>query len=193
MKIKRDEWLKNQKTIDATKLIFLDESGVNTGMTRLYGRALNGERVVDYVPDVRFHRTSILSSIRLDGTMVPLTFKGALNGELFKKYIQDCLAPTLKKGDIVIMDNLSSHKVSGIKEAIENVGATILYLPPYSPDFNPIEQMWSKIKAYLRKFKARDIDTLFASIGDAFNTVSTSDALGWFSCAGYSIYNIKQL
>jgi hypothetical protein len=101
-----------QKDIDSSKLIFLDESGVNTGMTRLYGRALNGNRVNDYVPDVRFERISILSSVRL-GTMVPLTFGGTLNGDLFKAYIKDCLAPTLKKGDIVVMDNLSSHKVKG--------------------------------------------------------------------------------
>jgi transposase len=165
----------------------LDESGVNTGMTRLYGRALNGNRVNDYVPDVRFERISILSSIRLDGTMVPLTFEGALNGDLFKAYIKDCLAPTLKKGDIVVMDNLSSHKVKGVTEPITKAGATVVYLPPYSPDFNPIELLWSKVKAYLKKVKVRSSDKLFEAIADALNTISLSDISNWFAHDNYSI------
>jgi transposase len=167
--------------------VFLDESGVNTGMTRLYGRSKGSKRVVDYVPDVRYQRTSILSSVRLDGTIVPLTFTGALNGELFVKYITEFLVPTLKKGDIVVMDNLSSHKVNGVIQPIVASGATVLYLPPYSPDFNPIEMMWSKIKAYLRKVKARTPDMLFNTIGEAFNYVSISDISSWFLKDGYSI------
>jgi transposase len=167
--------------------VFLDESGVNTGMTRLYGRAKSNERVVDYVPDVRYQRTSILSSVRLDGTTVPLTFSGALNGEMFVKYIIEFLAPTLKKGDIVIMDNLSSHKVKGVIDPIIATGASVLYLPPYSPDFNPIEMMWSKIKSYLRKVKARTVEALFKAIGDALNSISLSDISAWFSKDGYSI------
>lgn len=156
-------------------------------MTRLYGRALNGNRVNDYVPDVRFERISILSSIRLDGTMVPLTFEGALNGDLFKAYIKDCLAPTLKKGDIVVMDNLSSHKVKGVTEPITKAGATVVYLPPYSPDFNPIELLWSKVKAYLKKVKVRSSDKLFEAIADALNTISLSDISNWFAHDNYSI------
>jgi len=179
--------------MDSTKLIFLDESGVNTGMTRLYGRAFEGERVVDYIPDVRFQRTSILSSVRLDGSYVPMIFSGSLTGELFKEYLKKFLVPTLKPGDIVIMDNLSSHKVAGVNEIIESAKAKIMYLPPYSPDLNPIEQMWSKIKAYLRKIKARTKDTLYAEIKNAFNIVSKVDILGWFGCAGYSKQIIKQL
>ena len=187
MKEKRDEWKEFQKTVDASNLVFLDECGVNTGMTRLYGRAPKEERVVDVVPDVRFHRTTILSSIRSDGVTVPCVFEGALNGELFREYVRKFLAPTLSPGDIVAMDNLSSHKVSSVVEAIEAVGAKVLFLPPYSPDFNPIELMWSKIKAVLRKLKVRDKALLDGAIAFAFDTVTVSDVSGWFSHDGYQL------
>jgi len=173
--------------MDSTRLVFLDETGINIGMTRLYGRAFGGERVVEYIPDVRFARTSILSSMRLDGTMVPFAFEGALNGAIFLEYIKQFLAPTLQEGDIVIMDNLSAHKVKGVEKAIEARGAFAAYLPAYSPDLNPIEQMWSKIKAYLRKVKARTSDALFEAIIDALNLISQSDIKGWFSDANYSV------
>lgn len=168
-------------------MIFLDESGINTGMTRLYGRAPSNERVVEYVPDVRFERTSILSSLRINGDMVPFVFEGALNGDLFKAYVCEFLVPTLHRGDIVIMDNLSSHKVKGIVEAITGVGASVVYLPPYSPDLNPIEMMWSKMKAYLRKVKARTKEILDTAIADALKTVTTLDIKAWFAENGYSI------
>jgi transposase len=174
--------------MEINKLVFLDESGTNTGMTRLYGRGPSAERVVDYTPDVRFERTSILSSVRLNGELVPFVFEGALNGELFKAYITQCLAPTLKKGDIVIMDNLTSHKVAGVVDPIIAAGAKVVYLPPYSPDFNPIEKMWSKIKAYLRKVKARTKESLEKAIADALDCVTTSDILAWFVDCGYSIH-----
>ena len=173
--------------MDVDKLVFLDESGVNTGMTRLYGRGSSHERVVDYTPDIRFERISILSSLRLNGDMVPLVFEGALNGNLFKEYISKCLAPSLRKGDIVIMDNLSSHKVKGVVDPILAVGAHVVYLPPYSPDLNPIELMWSKIKAYLRKAKVRSAELMEGAIADALACVSLSDIQAWFSCDGYSI------
>lgn len=182
---KREEWNVLQQAMNSNQLVFLDECGVNTGMTRLYGRAKGQVRVVDYVPDVRFHRTTILSSVRLDGTTVPFAFKGALNGKLFVAYITEILVPTLKKGDIVIMDNLSSHKVAGVAEAIKNAGASILYLPPYSPDLNPIELMWSKLKSFLRKAKARTADLLMDAIGEAFDTISTLDIQHWFEKNGY--------
>ena len=185
VKIKRDAWRASQPEMDIDKLIFLDESGLNTGMTRLYGRSSGKERVVDYIPDVRFERTTILSSIRANGDMVPLIFEGALNGELFKAYISKCLAPTLNEGDIVIMDNLSSHKVEGVVDLIIAAGASVIYLPPYSPDFNPIEMMWSKIKAYLRKIKARTNELLETAIAEALGHVTKSDILAWFGENGY--------
>lgn len=174
--------------MEIDKLVFLDESGTNTGMTRLYGRSPSDERVVDYTPDVRFERTSILSSVRINGDMVPLVYDGALNGELFKAYLIQCLVPTLREGDIVIMDNLTSHKVAGIVDPIIAVGAKVAYLPPYSPDFNPIEMMWSKIKAYLRKVKARSKESLEVAIAEALDCVSVSDILAWFAECGYSIH-----
>lgn len=168
-------------------MVFLDESGVNTGMTRLYGRAAKHERVVEAVPDTRFHRTTILSSVRLDGTTVPFVFEGALNGDIFRIYINQLLVPSLKPGDIVIMDNLSSHKVSGITEAIEAVGASVMFLPPYSPDLNPIELMWSKIKAILRKLKIRAKELMCNAIATAFDSISTDDIYAWFRHDGYNL------
>jgi transposase len=185
---RRSEWKAKQNGLEAARLVFLDESGVNTGMTRLYGRAAKHQRVREAVPDVRFHRTTILSSVRLDGTTIPFVFEGALNGDLFRAYVRQWLAPSLKPGDLVIMDNLSSHKVSGVVEAIEAVGASVEFLPPYSPDLNPIELMWSKIKAVLRKLKVRAKELLDEAIAQAFSAVSLSDISGWFRHDGYGIH-----
>ena len=184
---KRRDWRKSQSTLEAARLVFLDESGVNTGMTRLYGRADKHHRVLEAVPDTRFHRTTILSSLRLDGTTIPFVFDGALNGDIFRVYITQLLAPSLKPGDIVVMDNLSNHKVSGIAEAIETVGASVVFLPPYSPDLNPIELMWSKIKAILRKLKIRAKEFLDDAIAFAFDCISSSDTSGWFMHDGYAL------
>lgn len=187
VKQKRKEWREFQKTVDFSKLIFLDESGVNLGMTRLYGRAQKNARIRDAVPDVRFHRTTVLSSVRLDGTMAPCVFEDSLNGDIFREYVRCFLLPTLRPGDIVVMDNLSSHKVKGIVEAIESVGAFVKFLPPYSPDFNPIELMWSKMKAILRKLKIRTKEFLNDAIAKALAAVSCDDILGWFQHDGYQL------
>jgi len=165
--------------------VFLDESGVNTDETRHYGRAEGGKRVHDSTPLNTPASTTILSSIRTSGETVYTTFAGAMNGDRFKEYLRECLTPTLKPGDIVIMDNLRSHKVQGVKELIESVGATVFYLPPYSPDLNPIEQMWSKIKAFLRTVKARSVEALEKAIPTAFHTISTPDVFNWFAFTGY--------
>ena len=170
----------------APSLVFIDESSINIGMARLYGRAFGEERVIDYVPDVRFDRLSILSSMRLDGALVPLAYKGTLNGELFLAYIKQCLVPTLNEGDIVVMDNASPHKVKGVVDAIEEKGAYVLWLPTYSPDLNPVEQMWSKVKSHLRKAKARTLDALYIALKDALDSISLSDVKAWFALANYS-------
>ena len=188
VKTSRDAWKASQPKMNIEQLVFLDESGVNTGMTRLYGRSFSNERIIDYTPDVRFERTTILSSIRVNGNMVPLVFEGALNGEFFKAYISQCLAPTLNKGDIVIMDNLTSHKVKGVIEPIIAAGASVIYLPPYSPDLNPIELMWSKMKAHLRKVKARTKELLEIAIAEALEHITISDIMGWFNENGYSTH-----
>jgi transposase len=165
---KRESFIKEQKGLSAEQRVFLDESGSNTGMTRKYGRAVEKERVYDRAPINHGNQTAIISSIRLCGSTVPVTLSGAMNGEQFKHYITTNLVPALHQGDIVIMDNLSSHKADGIKEAVEKAGATVMYIPPYSPDLNPIEEMRSQLKAYLRKAKARTNDSLLAAIVAGF-------------------------
>ena len=186
IKARREEWQEQQKTMDQNRLVFLDESGVNLNMTRRYGRAIGKARVYDYVPLNTPRNTTLLSSIRIeDAAMVHKEISGALNGVIFLEYIRNDLAPTLRQGDIVIMDNLRVHKVAGVRQAIEEKGATVLYLPPYSPDLNPIEMLWSKIKAFLREQKARDAAILLDKIQEAYDKVSLQDILGWFAAAGY--------
>ena len=179
--------------VAAGRLVFLDESGVNTNMSRRYARSAIGQRANDAIPLNTGKSTTILSSVRLDGTIIPVFFAGAVNQERFAHYLKEHLIPTLKPGDIVIMDNLRTHKVDGVAALIQSVGAFPLYLPPYSPDLNPIEEMWSKIKAYLRKVKARVSNKLDQAIIDAFSTVSLSDISGWFEHSGYSYSKIKML
>ena len=155
-------------------------------MIRRYARARGKLRVHDYAPKGTPKKTTLVSSVRLDGTLAYRYFQGSLNGDNFLEYVKEVLVPTLRKGDIVVMDNLSCHKVKGVKEAIEAAGASVRYLPPYSPDLNPIEMMWSKIKALLRKWRKTTVSELHAVIPDAFNAVSKVDILGWFGASGYS-------
>ena len=184
----RKEWKEKQEhhvELPVDKLVFLDESGVNIDMVRRYGRAKNKNRVNDYAPVNTPKKTTLVSSVRLDGTQAYEFFQGSLNGKNFLSYVKNTLIPTLKKGDIVVMDNLSCHKVKGVKEAIEEAGASVLYFPPYSPDFNPIEMMWSKIKALLRNWKTDTPELLHSVIPDAFSSISVSDISGWFTASGY--------
>jgi transposase len=170
----------------AAGLVFVDESGVSTKLTRLRGRAPAGQRVVGRVPHGHYQTTTLISGIRLDGPCAPWLFEGAMDGEMFLAWVVHGLAPALQKGDLVIMDNLATHKVSGVLEAIEAVGARLLYLPPYSPDFNPIENMWSKIKQILRSLAPRTETELILAAKIAFEAVSTADCLGFFSNAQYA-------
>ena len=184
----RKEWKEKQENhveLPVDKLVFLDESGVNIDMVRRYGRAKNKNRVNDYAPVNTPKKTTLVSSVRLDGTQAYEFFQGSLNGKNFLSYVKNTLIPTLKKGDIVVMDNLSCHKVKGVKEAIEEAGASVLYLPPYSPDFNPIEMTWSKMKTLLRNWKTDTPELLHSVIPDAFSSVSVSDISGWFTASGY--------
>lgn len=166
-------------------LIFLDESGVNLGMVRRYGRAIGGQRVVDHSPLNKPQGTTLLSALRADGVFAQTGYSGGTTKEKFLKYVQEILVPALNPGEIVIMDNLAAHHAPQVAQMIEQAGAHLLYLPPYSPDFNPIEKLWSKIKAYLRKCRDLTVDALGKSIQEAFDTVSISDCHNWFSCAGY--------
>jgi transposase len=175
--------------MELKKLVFIDESGAKTNMTRLYGRAKNGARVVDATSGGHWSTTTMISSIRLDGSTAPMVVNGATNKEVFKVYVEKFLLPTLNKGDVIILDNLSAHKNKEIRELIESAGADLWYLPPYSPDLNPIEKMWSKVKSILRKLKARTEAELVTAIAQALGHVTPQDVKGWFKSCGYA--NIK--
>jgi len=179
----RSKWKEKIKAIDPNRFVFLDETSVNCGMTRLYGRAPKNERIYDYVPDVRFKRTSVISTIRLNGDSVPFMFKGTLNGDLFIGYIEQYLAPTLNESDILVLDSCSAHKKYEL-DAVYEKGADVWFLPRYSPDLNPCENAWSKTKSSLRKDKARSENDLEKAMG--LSLVFTSDdLLGWFMHCGY--------
>ena len=182
---KRAAWREKTAGLDLSRLVFLDESGAKTNMTRLYGRSFDGKRIVDGVPHGHWCATTMISGLRLDGDTPTMVIEGPTDGDVFQAYVDHVLAPTLNSGDIVVMDNLSPHKMAGVRLAIESRGAQAWFLPPYSPDMNPIEKMWSKIKAFLRKAKARTKEALFEAIGEALKTVTKSDAIGWFSSCGY--------
>jgi len=171
--------------MDPQRLVFLDESGAKTNMTRLYGRALRGERVVDYVPDGRWESLTMLSALRVNGNTVAMVYQGGTDILAMQTYVESFLATTLKAGDIVVMDNLSSHRNAEVVGMIEATRAEVWFLPRYSPDYNPIEEMWSKIKACLRKVKARSRKKLINAIGKAHESVTAQDAAGWFAHCGY--------
>jgi len=167
--------------------VFVDESGANTAMDRTHGRAPSGVRVDGPVPHGHWKVTTLTAAVRLGG--VPesacLAFDGATNTACFEAYVAECLAPSLRPGDIVIMDNLSCHKTAEVARLIASAGAEVRYLPAYSPDLNPIERLFSKLKAALRKAKARTVDALIAAIGDALRAIRPGDIVGWFRHSGY--------
>ena len=154
-------------------------------MTRLYGRSARGKRCHDNAPDGRWETVTVLSSIRLDGATESIMFEGAVDRKMFEAYIGQILGPSLRAGDIVVMDNLGSHKSQWAREFVESRSANYLFLPAYSPDFNPIEKMWSKIKQILRGMKARTQDELFAAVAKALDMITADDAQGWFKSCGY--------
>ncbi len=155
-------------------------------MTRLRGRSPKGERLVCHAPHGHWRTTTMISSVRLDGTTACMTIEGATNTEVFHAYVREVLVPSLRPGDIVVMDNLGAHKNERTIALIEQVGAEVRFLPAYSPDLNPIEMMWSKVKALLRKAQARTHPDLLHAIASALNAVTPQDALGWFAACGYS-------
>lgn len=158
-------------------------------MTRRFARAPKGVRAMGSAPFNQGSNVTIVGALGLKGVTAAMDFEGPINGTIFRTFVERVFAPTLTAGDVVLMDNLPAHKVFGIREAIEEAGATLMYLPPYSPDFSPIEQCWSKVKTWLRTVKARTVDALYQAIEDAFDQVTTSDAHGWFRHCGYSIYS----
>jgi len=161
--------------------------GVSLGMTRLYGWSLRGKRIEEYVPDVRFERTSVIAAIGLEGYIAPWTYKNTLNGNLWTVPIKDILTPEMKAGDILILDNLSVHKVKNMEclKPLTDKGVTIIWLPPYSSDLNPIELSWSKLKAYIRKRKPRTFDELIECIKEGIEKITKDDIENWFRHDGY--------
>jgi transposase len=173
--------------VDVEQLIFLDESGATTQMTRSYARAPRGQRVKEAIPQGRWQILTMLAALTTRGLEAPMTIAEPTDGDIFLAYWEQVLCPRLRPGQVVIMDNLSAHKVAGVRELIEAVGARLLYLPPYSPDLNPIEQAWSKVKQILRALKARTPDVLENAVADALAAITPENATGWFSHCGYSL------
>jgi len=166
-------------------LKFIDESGVNLGLTRWYGRARPGQRVVEGTPGDSGAHYTLLAALSAQGVQAPWVLEGAMDGVAFAVYIEQILVPTLHRGDIVVMDNLTFHKAPHIRALIESVGAHLEFLPPYSPDLNPIELCWSKVKAALRTAKARTFEALVTALADALGAVTEQDAKAWFAHCGY--------
>lgn len=169
------------------QLVFLDESGVTTQMTRSHGRAPRGERIAEATPHRRWEVVTTLGALSLRGLQAAMTVAAPTDGDIFLAYVGQVLAPSLRPGDVVVLDNLGAHKVSGIAAAVEAAGARLLYLPPYSPDLNPIEQAWSKFKQNLRSAKARSADALDQAIHDALAAITADNATGWFRHCGYAL------
>jgi transposase len=154
-------------------------------MARTHGRAPRGERLRAAIPHGHWHTTTFVAGLRNSGMIAPLVLDGPINGELFQAYVEQVLIPELRDGDIVIMDNLGSHKGAGVRTAIEAAGASLLFLPPYSPDFNPIEKAFAKLKAKLRKAAARTVDTLWAAVAQIIDTFTPAECANYFASAGY--------
>ena len=180
-------WADKAQLWETGRLVFVDESGAKTNMTRLYGRAPRGERAHDHAPHGHWCVRTMIASIRADGATACMSIDSATDRDVFLAFVIKVLVPTLRPGDIVVLDNLSAHKSAEAEAAIRSVGAAVEYLPPYSPDLNPIEKMWSKLKAYLRAAEARTSRALNAAIRKAFISVTPSDAQSWFASCGYTL------
>lgn len=165
-------------------MIFLDESGVTTQMTRAYARAGGGQRVAEAAPQGHWKILTILGAFSLRGLVATMTIEEATDGDIFLAYVEHVLCPALRAGDVVVMDNLSAHKVSGVRELIQAAGAELLYLPPYSPDLNPIEKAWAKLKQLLRLLKARTAEALEQAVTQALPCITPDNARAWFRHCG---------
>ena len=185
--IRLERWLfeRLRPSLAASRLLFVDESGVNRALTRLYAWSKHGERAYSHAPVNRGPNVTLLAAISLEGLIAPMQVEAATDGDVFLAYLDQVLCPRLRPGQVVLMDNLPAHKVSGVRERIESVGAELLYLPRYSPEYNPVEQLWSKLKAVLRAIAARTAEALDAAITAAFASITVEDIRGWFRHCGY--------
>ncbi len=185
MTAKRETWKAEQAATPPAKLVFVDETWASTAMTRSHGRGPRGERLVMDVPHGHWKTTTFVVALTLGGLVAPTVVDGAMTGDLFVAYVEQQLAPTLKAGDVVVMDNLSSHHRAGVRAAIEAAGAELRYLPPYSPDLNPIEKAFAKLKALLRKAAKRTIPELEQYLGEALDAFTPEECANYFRSCGY--------
>jgi transposase len=172
---------------DASHLVFIDESGARTNLVRQYGRCLRGRRLVAYAPHGHWKTTTFVVALRSEGLSAPMVLDGAMNGKAFLAYVQQVLVLTLQPDDLVVMDNLSSHKVAGVRQAIEQTGARLMYLPPYSPDLNPIELAFSKLKWLLRSAAERSVETLWSRLGQLLDAFPPQQCRNYFRHCGYPV------
>lgn len=182
---RREAWFDGQLDLDPHTLVFIDETGASTKMARLHGRAPRGERLRAAIPHGHWKTTTFVGALRLTGMTAPMVLDGPMTAEWFLAYTEHVLVPTLRPGDVVILDNLPAHKGSAVREAVEAAGATLLFLPPYSPDFNPIENAFTKLKALLRKAAERSIYALWTTIGRLLEAFTPTECANYFRAAGY--------
>ena len=187
MKGAREAWFERQLDFDPEKLVFIDETGATTKMARLYGRAPRGERCRAAVPHGHW-KTTLTAGLRIGGLAAPMILDGPMDGDAFRAYVARVLVPELESGDVVVMDNLPAHRVRGVREAVEAAGATLLYLPSYSPDFNPIKMAFAKIKAFLRAAAARTIPDLWDALKNALDAFPPNECRNYFAAAGYDAF-----
>ena len=183
---RRLRWRRYQDRIDASRLVFIDETWTKTNMAPLRGWSRRGTRLIEKVPHGHWRTMTLLAALRCDGVMAPCVFDGPINGASFRAYVEQLLTPTLRPGDIVVMDNLGSHKSAAIRHAIRAAGARLFYLPPYSPDLNPIEQVFAKLKTLMRKLRARTVEAVWRGIGSLLSHLSPTECANYFRNAGYA-------
>ncbi len=183
----RKRWRNNQHRLDAKRLVFIDETWAKTNMHRSHGRCRRGQRLIGRAPHGHWRTSTFVAGLRHDGIVAPLIFNRPMNGEIFQYYVAQHLAPELRPDDIVIMDNLGSHKSQAVRNAITAAGARLLFLPPYSPDLNPIEKLFSKLKALLRAAAQRTVDALWDKVGEIINQLSATECQNYIRHAGYAV------
>jgi len=184
---RRKDWKTSRKQLDARRLIFIDETWAKTNMTRIRGRAPKGDRLLAKIPHGHWKTTTLIAALDASGVRCSTVVDGAVNGDIFEAFVEQVLVPTLHPGDVVVMDNLSSHKRARTRELIESSGAELVFLPPYAPDLNPIEMVFSKIKQLLRGLACRTRDTLWSAMQSVLDRVSPSDAINCFKHCGYTL------